>query len=201
MRRISLIATCLLAGCATFRAMPPPVATIDFLNGRDFIVTQPYRYTVGQSGLTIEVPPGFVTDFASIPSWLWGILGPHGRYSRAVVVHDYLYWSQICTRDQADNILMIQMKELGVRWRDRRAIYEGVHLGGRAAWEANHRELAAGRPKIVPLNRFDLATAHTWREARQILIGEGVRDPAFPTHAAYCALGNSQEIPGPPGGR
>jgi hypothetical protein len=202
MRKLVLCALgLLLAACATMRAVPPPVQTMDFLNGRDFIVAEPYRYSVGQSGQTIEIPAGFVTDFASIPSPLWGILGPHGRYSRAVAVHDFLYWSQSCTREQADNLLMIQMKELGVSRGQRWVIYHGVRIGGQFAWDANGRELAAGRPKIVPRNRFGLATANTWREARQILFLAGVRDPAVPKGASYCTLGNSRDVPGPAGSR
>ena len=40
-----------------------------------------------------------MTDYASIPSVLWSFgLSPHGLYSRAAVIHDYLYWTQLCTR-------------------------------------------------------------------------------------------------------
>ena len=37
-------------------------------------------------------------------------------YTRAAVIHDYLYWAQPCTREQSDNLLMIAMKESGVSW-------------------------------------------------------------------------------------
>jgi Protein of unknown function (DUF1353) len=50
------------------------------------------RFTTGdsESGLVIDVPIGFVTDGASVPRPLWALLPAWGRYSRAVVVHDYL---------------------------------------------------------------------------------------------------------------
>ncbi len=53
---------------------------------------EPLTYEVGAlgSGLMIEVPAGFVTDGASIPPPLRGLLPPWGRYSRAAIVHDYL---------------------------------------------------------------------------------------------------------------
>lgn len=195
MRRMSIVAIVLLAGCATTRNMPPPVPSIDFLDGHNRIITGPYRYTVGQSGQTIEIPAGFVTDYASVPSIFWNILGPHGRYGRATVIHDYLYWSQSCTREQADNLLMIAMRELGVRRRDRQTIYGVVARAGGAAWRSNRRERDASRPKVVPAQYYALATENDWREARRILEQNGVRDPAFPTEAAYCALGNSHEAP------
>ncbi len=39
----------------------------------------------------IDVPEGFVTDFASIPRVFWSILPPHGAAMPASVVHDYYY--------------------------------------------------------------------------------------------------------------
>src|SRR5581483_3844288 len=50
-------------------------------------------YEVGAegSGRMIEVPHGFVTDGASIPRPLWWLLPTWGTYSRAAVIHDYLY--------------------------------------------------------------------------------------------------------------
>lgn len=200
MRRTIIVAFALLAGCATTRNMPPSVASQDFLDGHNRLVIRPFRYSVGQSGQVIEVPAGFVTDYASIPSAFWGILGPHGRYGRAAVIHDYLYWSQTCTRAQADNLLMIAMRELGVRPSQRFAVYQGVHLAGGAAWRANRRERDANRPKVVPEAYYGLTADNDWRGARLTLERAGVRDPAFPTEAAYCALGNSQDVPRAPRG-
>ncbi len=40
----------------------------------------------------LEVPAGFVTDFASIPRIFWSLLSPTDlRYSKPAVVHDYGY--------------------------------------------------------------------------------------------------------------
>lgn len=39
----------------------------------------------------IVVPEGFITDFASIPRFLWSIYPPTGRYQEAAVIHDWLY--------------------------------------------------------------------------------------------------------------
>lgn len=37
------------------------------------------------------VPKGFVTDFASIPRFLWSVLPPHGAAMPASVIHDFCY--------------------------------------------------------------------------------------------------------------
>lgn len=39
---------------------------------------------------TISVPRGFITDFATIPKFLHGFIGPTGKYWRASVIHDWL---------------------------------------------------------------------------------------------------------------
>ena len=197
--RTSMLALVLLhGGCATApRLVPPPSATTrDFVNGTDFMLVEPLAYSIGNSGEIITVPRGFVTDFASIPSALQLVVRKLGNHNRPAVVHDYLYWSQTCTRDQADNLLMIAMKEMKVKKSRRWKIYQGVHLAGQAAWNGNRRQLAEGWPKIVPPTRFELTDTHSWRQARAILRQEGVRDPQFPNGAAFCALGNSQDVPG-----
>lgn len=54
---------------------------------------QPLLYEVGSlgSGRVVLVRPGYVTDAASIPAPLRGILPAWGRWSRAAILHDYLY--------------------------------------------------------------------------------------------------------------
>jgi hypothetical protein len=42
----------------------------------------------------ITVPRYFVTDFASIPRFLWSLLPKWDGYGTPSVVHDYLYWER-----------------------------------------------------------------------------------------------------------
>ena len=47
-----------------------PIVPVDFrpfVDGRNWIVRQPLIYTIGESQDSVTIPPGFVTDFASIP--------------------------------------------------------------------------------------------------------------------------------------
>ena len=78
----------------------------------------------------IEVPAGFVTDYASVPRFLWSIFPPHGAARLASVVHDYLYSLRECPRAIADAVFLVAMKTSGVvAWR-RWAMYLAVRLFG-----------------------------------------------------------------------
>lgn len=52
-------------------------------------VAEPYTYTTLE-GEKITVPEGFETDLASIPRFMWPIVGPHELGFTAPAVHDYL---------------------------------------------------------------------------------------------------------------
>lgn len=88
------IAIIVIAGCQALQ--PPPSPAVRAFGDNKFWVTiEPMNYVIGNTNDRIAVPKGFVTDFASIPQGLWSLgLSPHGRYGRAAVIHDYLYWSQ-----------------------------------------------------------------------------------------------------------
>src|SRR6185436_15292102 len=105
-----------------------------------------------------------VTDFTSIPPKLRSFLDSHGRYVRAAVIHDFLYWAQPCSKPQADNILMIAMKQSGVDRLQRTAIYKGVAIGGDAAWNGNRSERQRGVTHVVPLADFAMTDTMTWDE-------------------------------------
>jgi hypothetical protein len=104
-------------------------------------------YHVGglDSGETITVPAGFVTDLASIPRPVWALLPPDGPWAKAAVVHDFLYrtggtgrlWGEVgvsrhtpYSRAEADNILRGAMASLQVPWIKRQIIWIGVRIGG-----------------------------------------------------------------------
>jgi hypothetical protein len=168
-----------------------------FADNHDWVLFSDLDYRVGDSAITITVPKGFVTDFASIPQPFWSAgLSPNGKYSKAAIVHDYLYWVQRCTRRQADNILMIAMKESGVDVATRTAIYEGVRLGGDTAWESNASERMQGLPRIVPESELGFGAMALWRDYRQTLVQNGVTDPPLAIEPDYCAVGDGTDVPG-----
>jgi len=75
------------------------------------------------------VPAGYCTDFASVPRWLWWLFPPRGRWNRAAIVHDYLYERHV-DRFVADAMFRAGMKDLGVPWLPRLAMYYAVRLFG-----------------------------------------------------------------------
>jgi hypothetical protein len=97
----------------------------------------------------LEVPVGFVTDFASIPRVFWSLLPPDGEYTYPAIIHDYLYWTQQRTREDADEIFKIGMQEFSVKESVVTAVYQAVRLGGGSAWNENARLRSAGEKRIL----------------------------------------------------
>jgi Protein of unknown function (DUF1353) len=194
-----------LVGCPgpKTQEIPPSPLTVAFADEVHSVIFRPLEYRIGETGTVIRVPEGFVTDYASIPRAFWQFLPVHGRYGRAAIVHDYLYWTQHCTRKQADNILLIAMIESGVAPKKRVEIYRGVRLGGDRAWKNNAQERKSGKPRVIPeeflmADEFlQLAGEETWPEYQSRLIKAGVHDEADPedNSAEYCKLGNIKAPP------
>lgn len=177
--------------------VPPSPAVRAFGDSKFWITVEDMIYQIGSTNERIVVPKGFVTDFASIPQTLWSLgLSPYGRYSRAAVVHDYLYWSQGCTRDQSDRLLVLAMKESDVSGFDEFLVYQGVSIGGEEPWYANYVEKEAGSPRIVPENYLRPADPNIeWPAYREMLVRQGVKDPQFLQNPSYCTYGNTTSVP------
>lgn len=177
---------------------PPPIVPVpqlEFADGKYQMLYAPMTYEIGASGLSVTVPDGFVHDNASVPPSLWSLLPAHGTYGKAAIVHDYLYWAQPCTRRQADNLLMLAMKESGVPWVKRAAVYRGVRVGGAGAFDGNRLAREQGDLRVVPPQHRQLPADVTWPAYRVMLREAGVRDPEFPVHAEYCRLGDTVDVP------
>lgn len=107
-------------------------------------------FTANEMGLNdITVPIHFVTDLASIPAIFFQILPPDGPYTFPAIVHDWLYWHQAGTRDDADNTLRDGMNAFGVEQWKVDAIYTAVHTFGQMAWDSNARLKAQGEGRLL----------------------------------------------------
>lgn len=95
------------------------------------------------NGFKLIIPAGYVTDFASVPRALHGIVQPLGRYNLAVLVHDWLYdakfdgvvgddWKK--DRKFADDEMNYWMIKSKVKPFKRGLIYWPVRLFGRRKW-------------------------------------------------------------------
>jgi hypothetical protein len=106
-------------------------------DGRRWVLAEKFGFWTGEDigqGKYIEVPEGYVTDFASVPRVFWPIIAPWGRYGKASVLHDYLYNEKSLSRKEADKIFLQGMKVLGTKsWR-RFCIYYAVKLFGGFVW-------------------------------------------------------------------
>lgn len=90
----------------------------------------PLRFdTTLADGLT--VPPGFRSDYATIPWWLRWLFNPAGKYRCAAILHDYLYSrAGSCSRFVADAIFREAMARSGVPLHVRVVIYYAVRACG-----------------------------------------------------------------------
>lgn len=104
------------------------------------VVDHPFRYQSDLAG-PITVPVGFYTDFASVPRVMplaYACLGDTAH--EPAVVHDWLYYAAITTREVADNVLLEAMKAWGMSaWRYY-PIYWGVRAGGWVAWNQHRKD-------------------------------------------------------------
>lgn len=172
-----------------------PVPQVNFADGRHWMLRENLMYRPGDSQYAIEVPAGFVHDFASVPNIASVVVPDHGPYNRAAIIHDYLYWGHPCTRLQADNLFLIAMIEAGVvPWR-RWMIYRAVRLGGRSPWEDNAAERARRLPRVVPAERWSFPGYMTWPVFRQELFNAGVLDEVSVGNNEFCRLGDSTRVP------
>jgi hypothetical protein len=120
-------------------------------DGRTWVLREEFGYDLHEegSGDTVDVPVGFVTDFASVPRALWWLLPTWGRYGNAAVIHDFCYWDQSRGRCEADRIFWESMQVLGVRRWARVLLFSSVRLFGWAAWWGNRRRRRRSVVKIT----------------------------------------------------
>jgi len=104
--------------------------------GPCWIVERPFRYYIDEEGSEnyVDVPDGFLTDFASVPRIFWSILPPDGKYTQAAVLHDWLYKNKLFSRKQCDIIFAEAMLVLGVPLWKRAVMYRALRMFGGFAW-------------------------------------------------------------------
>jgi len=99
----------------------------------------------------VEVPTGFVTDFASIPRAFWSFLRPDGEYTYPAIIHDWMYWTQERPREEADEIFRYGMQDFGIEPATIQTIYRAVRIAGGTAWSSNAKLKGQGEKRILKL--------------------------------------------------
>lgn len=95
-------------------------------DGEFWQLIAPLRYQSDRLELVIEVPVGFLTDFASVPRMPFAYLLAGGIADRAAVVHDWLIEERVCPRAQADLVFLEAMAVEHVPWYRRYPMFVAV---------------------------------------------------------------------------
>lgn len=90
----------------------------------------PLTYYSELVGAEIIVPVNTDTDLGSIPQFLQGIFPKDGKAMFAYILHDNLYDSGLYSQSISDSILEEAMKTLKVGWFTRKAVHNGLRVGG-----------------------------------------------------------------------
>ena len=158
-------------------------------DGTNFMLIDPLFYEIKRTGKVITVPAGFVTDFASVPWYARWFISVLGKHSIPAIVHDYLYWEQRCTREQADLILREAMDEYNSSPRDKEAVYYAVKYGAQSAWDENAADRKKGYIRVLTGGNQNLPLNSDWDAYREQLFKEhAIEPPIGPVPADYCVL-------------
>lgn len=91
------------------------------------------------NGDYLYIPAGYITDGASCPRLLWGIISPYGRHDLATLVHDFLLSDTSYSREFADREFLYWLKVSSVSRVKRTLMYAAVR-----SW-SNYKNLKATR--------------------------------------------------------
>lgn len=134
------------------------------------VLYESFVYEDEIEGLRFRVPQSYITDFASIPWLVRGLIPAFGRHAKAAVVHDWLYAvGEPDMRARADRVFLHALRELKVAWFKRLILYTAVRLGGgggynkeRRIWNRTFADWRDGkRLEIAPFERHTAFTGET----------------------------------------
>jgi hypothetical protein len=134
------------AGKIVHICIPVPFADFDYYYTDGILQWLP---NPGQKLGPVTVPHGFCTDLTCIPQPVWSLLPKTGRYAYATIAHDYLYWTQTTSREEADDVLLAAMEDSEVGSKTKWTIYGSVSAAGNSAWNANAAAKANGDKRFL----------------------------------------------------
>jgi|SRR5215211_2109771 len=121
-----------------------PNGTVDVRQVDDTFWMTLSPLTYGGQTQEFSVPAAEKTDFASVPRVFVWFLPRYGRYTRAAILHDYLWRVEVpagrISRIDADGVFRRAMRELGVPFLRRWIMWAAVRWGaltksdGRKGW-------------------------------------------------------------------
>jgi hypothetical protein len=117
------------------------------------LLLKPFGYTDSNS-VDWDVPEGFISDGASIPEWLWALLGGpfSGPYRDAAVIHDYYCSKKTRKWQDVHKVFLEAALNRGTSEDLAKTLYAGVLLGG-PRWDPPRADIFANgvmKAQIVP---------------------------------------------------
>jgi len=104
----------------------------------------------GPKPYIIEVPAGFVTDYASIPKYLrWYINSDDPKIMGPAFIHDFLYQTNITSRATADAIFYHLLRENNVKRWEAKFMRLGVSLFGKKSYLNGPQRLTKNSPELI----------------------------------------------------
>jgi len=125
----------------------PKMPAVDAIEKRTWKLLHDYIGPVINDKRTF-ITKGFMTDGGSIPRLAWPIVGTPMQIPgiAAFILHDAEYAAKLYSRSECDKRLLIGLKEVGVTWFRRNAIYIAVRSGGWVPWK-NYTDAAIEKAK------------------------------------------------------
>ena len=122
-----------------------PLVVAPLGDGRHWRLDRPFTYRIGSrySRRLIRVAKNFLSDFASIPKFIFWLLPWWAKFNKSSILHDWLYkvkqiMGKIITRQEADDIWY---EAMGIEFRHHKSgrfvafiEYWGVRLFGFLSW-------------------------------------------------------------------
>lgn len=92
----------------------------------------PFEFSV--NGKHYVIPSEFLTDFASVPRFIWPIISPY-ELGVGPVPHDFGYYTGVETKEYWDKVFEACMAKDKIPSWKRLAAYQAVNLFGGSTWE------------------------------------------------------------------
>jgi hypothetical protein len=154
-----------------------------------FLTERPLKFTNGPNNqFKIDVPRGFITDLASIPRALWWWQAPHESSMAPAIIHDFLYWQQPCSKDEADAVMYSALLQVGMSKIDAKGIYFGIRTPfAQTSWDNNRIARENGEKRFFSggftdkLVTGDIDPRVTLRDIQEeAAVLDGTYSPVFP---------------------
>lgn len=118
------------------------------IDGAEAVLIEPLKFYSAKLQGIVVVPPGFRTDFASLPRGLWNVFPKRGKQDKAAVIHDAAYRGACVThrfqpmhltKGIADDLFLEAMQASGVNAVTRFCFYRAVRWFGGCAYATGQR--------------------------------------------------------------